>query len=160
TTASHNSAGSAGAARAPLAQPGAANPLPSGFAIVYSGQNYDADTLRMAGTATLGTLSSAPAEPVPGPSAKAPPQRADGGTDSAGDVGPLSRLTERESLGQCLATIVARYGGQPVVVEYAGFNGAPALIVVLAEHPTGRRIVVAGPNCGLPGSGPDERYSV
>jgi hypothetical protein len=64
----------------------------------------------------------------------------------------LSRLTDPTQLRTCLDEIVAAQGGQVVAVDYARYQGAPALIVAL----TGSRITVvaAGPDCGLPGAGP------
>jgi hypothetical protein len=64
----------------------------------------------------------------------------------------LSRLTDPTQLRTCLDDIVAAQSGQVVQVDYARYQGAPALIVALAG---GRvSVVAAGPDCGLPGAGP------
>jgi hypothetical protein len=144
---SSNSAGSAGA---PVSRPQAAASGP-GLTIVHSGRNYTAQTV---GQADAATTFAAPVAPAP--TERAPSVMSKGG---AADDTALNRLLDPASLSQCLAAVVGRYGGEPVVADFAEFNGAPALIVVLAV-PSGRRIVVAGPSCGLPGYGPDERYSV
>ena len=63
----------------------------------------------------------------------------------------VSRLNDQRALGQCLAAIMSAYGGTPSVVDYARFNGQPALIVTLVGG-GGRRIVVVRPECGIAGT--------
>jgi hypothetical protein len=127
--------------------------------IVHSGQNYTPQTV---GQVTADSLSLRP--PVPAASEKAPAapvaSALANGTTGGDEPEQLDRLLGPAPLRECLNAIVQRYGGTPVVADYASFDGAPALIVVLALPPASRRIVVAGPRCGLPGMGPDERYSV
>jgi hypothetical protein len=61
----------------------------------------------------------------------------------------LARLTDPAALGTCLAGIGAATGGQATEVDYAKYQGAPALIVTLAG---GRAsAVAAGPDCGRAG---------
>ena len=48
------------------------------------------------------------------------------------------------------------HGGTASAVDYARFQGRPALIVILATGDR-HRIVVAGPACGI--NGPAELYS-
>ncbi len=67
------------------------------------------------------------------------------------ESGGLSRLTAPDALGQCLAAVVARFGGNPVLVDYARFEGKPALIVVITGNGP-QRIVVVGPTCGIGGA--------
>lgn len=60
----------------------------------------------------------------------------------------LSRLTDPAALRACLTAIQQTYAGTPRLVDYARFEGSPALIVVLADGDT-RRVVVAGSECGV-----------
>jgi negative regulator of sigma E activity len=78
------------------------------------------------------------------------------GRSGEGEPAELNRLTDPGALNACLNAIVARHGGRPTVVDYARYQGQPALIVALS----GTRIVVSGPDCGLPGMGAAEIYSV
>ena len=43
------------------------------------------------------------------------------------------------------------------MVEFARYEQQPALIIIVTDGSTARTVVV-GPDCGLPGSGPDEVY--
>jgi hypothetical protein len=64
----------------------------------------------------------------------------------------LARLNTAETRQDCLTAIVGQYGGRPLSVDYARFEGKPALMVVLADagnRPA--RMVAAGPDCGLGG---------
>jgi hypothetical protein len=63
----------------------------------------------------------------------------------------LSRLTDPAQLRACLDDIVAGQGGRVSQVDYARYQGNPALIVSLVG---GRvSVVAAGPDCGLPSAG-------
>jgi hypothetical protein len=74
------------------------------------------------------------------------------------ELRPLTAPTAREA---CLAAIVAEYGGTVTLVDYARFQGRPALVVVLtdAKGRSGSWIVVVGPSCGTGGAIADERYN-
>lgn len=85
------------------------------------------------------------------------------------DAGPvpdvpeqLRRLRDPAALDGCLAALIHAHGGTVSTLDYARFEGGPALVVVLreADQAGTRRIVVAGPDCGQPNAGPDERYTV
>jgi hypothetical protein len=69
------------------------------------------------------------------------------------ESGPVTDSAELGNLPGCLNAIVARHGGRPTLVDYAHYEGRPAVIVVLTG-PDGTRVVAAGPNCGA--TGPDE----
>jgi hypothetical protein len=117
----------------------------------YSGTDYTPQNLPgvLSGNQANDSASAAGsgARPMaPGPAAAAGP------TPDA----DLARLTDSTALRECLAAIVALHGGTPSVVDYARFQGRPALIVVLVGD-SARWIVVAGPDCGIAGA--DERYS-
>lgn len=72
-----------------------------------------------------------------------------------GEPADLDRLAVTSALSACLGTVTTEYGGTVSVVDYARYQGRDALIVGLS---TGR-VVVSGPNCGLPGSGTDLIYT-
>ncbi len=111
-------------------------------AVLHSGTNYTPQNL----SAAAGTGGKAAASnPAPG-AANNPPLQV---PDTAGGAG-LTRLDDPQALRDCLAAIVTLHGGTPSVVDYARFQGRPALVVVLTGT-GGRRIVVAGPECGVAG---------
>jgi hypothetical protein len=76
-------------------------------------------------------------------------------------AGGLDRLTDQTALTACLGEISAEHARGLLTVEqvdYAGFQGQPALVVRFLD-PTGERWAwVSGPECGVPGSGADTRY--
>jgi hypothetical protein len=114
--------------------------------VLHSGTDYTPQSL-------AGALSPGKAKDA----ANAPPmQAAPGAQNVPRDEGGLTRLNDPQALRGCLAAIVARHGGTPSVVDYARFQGQPALIVILATGDR-HRIVVAGPTCGM--NGPAELYT-
>src|SRR5262249_21496326 len=61
----------------------------------------------------------------------------------------------------CLNAIVREYGGRVALVDFARFEGRPALVVALDDAPLGggkRLVVVVGPACGQGNAVTDERY--
>lgn len=73
----------------------------------------------------------------------------------------LLRLAERAALSACLAAVTGEHGRGQVtvqVVDYASFEGRPALVIVFADGMGARWVWVSGPDCGLPGSGADTRH--
>jgi hypothetical protein len=132
-------AGTAVDSQPQAAAPPAASGLPP---VLHSGTDY-----------TPGNLRSADARRAAAPgAAKA------AGTANESDS-RTNRLDDPAALSACLSAIVARYGGRPTLVDYARYQGQPAVVVVLATGST-RRVVAAGTSCGLPGAGPAELYSV
>lgn len=98
-------------------------------------------------------LSGQPGKAAPSGAAAAP-----GGRSNADAVPPstavpaeLARLTDPAQLRACLDAIVAVDRGQPTSVDYARYQGQPALIVTLAVGPV--TAVAVRPSCGLPGAG-------
>lgn len=82
------------------------------------------------------------------------------GDRTAGLIG-LDRLMDPGALETCLAEIgVEHDAGQLAVevVDYARFEGQPALVVRFADATGARWAWVSGPECGVPGSGTDTRY--
>nr|WP_230417150.1 hypothetical protein [Micromonospora tarapacensis] len=75
--------------------------------------------------------------------------------------GDLTRLGDQRALNACLAEIGAEHGGGPLafeVIDYARFQGLPALVVRFTDVSGGQWAWVSGPECGVPGSGSDPRY--
>jgi hypothetical protein len=73
----------------------------------------------------------------------------------------LARLGDQATRDGCLSAIRAEYGGRVIRVEFARFQGTPAMIAFLdgARLAGGRRfVVVVGADCGAGGSIADERY--
>lgn len=78
----------------------------------------------------------------------------------AGPIG-LDRLIGPGALETCLVEIRREHGsGQLTVdmVDYARFEGQPALVVRFTDATGARWAWVSGPECGVPGSGSDTRY--
>ncbi|MEV0805426.1 hypothetical protein [Micromonospora sp. NPDC050200] len=75
--------------------------------------------------------------------------------------GGLDRLAAPGALDACLAEVSAEHGRGRITVElldYATFQGEPALVLRFVD-PSGQRWAWAsGAECGVPGSGADTRY--
>lgn len=74
----------------------------------------------------------------------------------------LARLTGEAALKTCLTTVTTEHGNGPLVVDvldYARFQGEPALVIRFTDATGARWAWVSGPECGVPGSGSDSRYS-
>jgi hypothetical protein len=89
------------------------------------------------------------------------------GSGLAPEVGRLSgplgleRLTRPEALDDCLAAISVEHGPGPITVDlidYASFQGRPALVVTFVDTEGARWAWASGPECGVPGSGADTRF--
>jgi hypothetical protein len=83
------------------------------------------------------------------------------GTRRPAPTADLGRLADRAALDACLGAVSAAHGAGPITVdrlEYASFETEPALVVGLVDAAGERWVVVAGPECGVPGSGADTRY--
>jgi hypothetical protein len=156
---SDSAAGSAAEqpASAPRAAAGQELSLPTGSVpINETGTDYRRATLGQANRALV-----APDLPEQegsdqlktGPSAGA-------GSASTGD--PFSQLRVQEVLQACIRAIAAQHGvGEitPQAVDFARYNGAPAVIVEFTA--AGRSWVwAAGPACGTPGVGADTLAAV
>ncbi|MFJ6199556.1 hypothetical protein [Micromonospora sp. NPDC092111] len=121
----------------------------------HSGVDWTPGTLNAATGAPLPQLGSSSLQPgnETGPQA----------TESKRLMAPggLDRLADRAALDACLAEIATAHGRGPVtvdVVDYAAFQGEPALVVRFADLSGERWAWVSGAECGVPGSGPDTRY--
>jgi hypothetical protein len=142
-------------------QPAAGPPL----TIRHSGVDYTPQTLPnvdpQAHSYSKDSSNGGSTEVVPAPTLSRQPQPPGAAppalTSSANDPA-LAPLANDPALDRCLAAMGAQYEGTPILVDYAFFQGSAALIVVL-DTASARVIVVAGPRCGQPGAGTDERYS-
>jgi hypothetical protein len=121
-----------------------------------SGSDYTAGTLAALGGALTADATGKSARDEAAEASTAPPSGPTGIPD------PLRRLTEPGARAVCLNAVVARYGGTVRLLDYARYQGSPALIVLLdgAGGVVGRKWVVAvGPTCGAGGAIADQRYS-
>ncbi|MFY1597274.1 hypothetical protein [Micromonospora sp. WMMD737] len=121
---------------------------------VRSGTDYTPES--------LAALASSPkARPFTGgPPGEQPGVQAEGGR-LPGSVAGLDRLTDPAALGACIGEIKAEHGNGPLVVDvvdYARFQGRPALIVRFTDATGAHWAWASGPECGVPGSGSDSRY--
>jgi hypothetical protein len=76
-------------------------------------------------------------------------------------AGDLARLGTQTALSACLAEISAEQRGGPLtfeVIDYARFQGLPALVLQFTDASGTNWAWVSGPECGVPGSGSDARY--
>jgi hypothetical protein len=74
---------------------------------------------------------------------------------------PLRRLLDPVARAACLNAVVGEYGGQVALVDYARFEGQPALVVIVDGTRVGagkRLVLVVGPDCGIGGAIADELY--
>ncbi|MEU2615686.1 hypothetical protein ABZ570_29570 [Micromonospora sp. NPDC007271] len=75
--------------------------------------------------------------------------------------GNLDRLARPDALESCLRSISAEHAAGPLTVElidYASFQGRPALVVTFLDAGGERWAWVSGPECGVPGSDADTRF--
>ncbi|MET7966026.1 hypothetical protein [Micromonospora sp. NPDC005305] len=149
-TGASDSAGSrAGGEAAPLA----AGPIQTTGPALHSGTDYTPDA-----------ISRIPGG-VAGPSVMASDKASSaGGQDehrvfeSAG----LDRLERPEALASCLSEIGTEHRAGPLtvhLVDYARFRGSPALVVTFTDGGGARWAWVSGPECAVPGSGADTRFT-
>lgn len=167
STASRSDAGSAvSQGRVPSATaPKSASGLESGTSgapgINASGSNYTDETLSALGTAA-GQPPSAQGDSAKSnrPNAlEAPSQPA---VPLAAVPQALRQLAQPGARDSCVKAILKEYGGAATLLDYAQYQGSPALVVVIdgAHGVPGRKwVVVVGPKCGTGGAIADERYS-
>lgn len=63
-------------------------------------------------------------------------------------VGPLSRLRDAAALDACVQELSGSPGVAPLAVDFAAYQGAPALVVLLPSSVPGRvDVFVVGPRC-------------
>lgn len=157
--------GSADSAAAPVVS-GPVPPiaLPAAQQLIATGTDYLPDSLPK----SLASRLPANTEERSGTDAASPPNTGSLGTFGAApepDRGPiaagLARLADRDALTACLEAIALAHGRGAVtfnLVDYATFEGVPALVISLTDGTGGRWAWVSGADCGLPTSGADTRY--
>jgi hypothetical protein len=121
--------------------PAAGNAAVAVSRVNASGLNYEAGSLGVRALSSKSTDKGTEREPA---------QVA----ELAGPVDPaLQRLVPRPALIACLTAISAEHGTplDAEVVDYARYEGAPALIVRFTA-PDGEWAWVSGPDCGAPGA--------
>lgn len=145
-------------AGAPAAGPGAPTQAfaeLSAGRLLATGTDYARPTLAGALT-SLGPRANAAGKNARDNSAAAAPDPASGPTARG-----LERLVGRVARAACLDAVAAAHGRGPVVVDlvdYASFEGSPAVVVSFVDRAGERWAWVAGPECGQPQSGADTRY--
>jgi hypothetical protein len=125
-----------------------------------SGSDYNADTLATLGSTSISERGGNPPKSNSGPNVLDAPSQPSALPIRVPDA--LRPLTEPNARAACLKAIVAQYGGTATLLDYARYQGSPALIVLLegARGATGRkRVVAVGPRCGAGGAVTDQRYS-
>ncbi|MEU5528697.1 hypothetical protein ABZ744_17305 [Micromonospora chersina] len=101
---------------------------------------------------------------APSPSLGGGKEDTSGGEDEhrVGAGATLSRLAAPEALASCLSAISGEHAAGPLtvdLVDYARFRGSPALVVTFTDAGGARWAWVSGPECGVPGSGADTRFT-
>ncbi|MGW9197896.1 hypothetical protein [Micromonospora chersina] len=150
TTAAGDSAGSrADDKAAPLA----AAPFRTTGPARHSGTDYTVDSFLGMRTGVTGpsTLDSGKASPAEGQDGR-----------RLSEAFGLERLARPEALAACLSEVGAEHGAGPLtvdLVDYARFRGSPALVVTFTDAGGARWAWVSGPECGVPGSGADTRFT-
>jgi hypothetical protein len=150
--ASTNANAGADAAGKAVPQPG---PQPQVF---VTGTDYNAATLTAA--AGLGSQRFA-ASNAPGVNAAGAPELSVPAASDGAVPDQLRRLTEPVARSACLGAIERTGRGTVTAIDYARFQGSPALVVLLSRTdttPAQRQVVVVGPRCGESGT-IDEKYS-
>ncbi|MGW4498179.1 hypothetical protein ACWENR_06120 [Micromonospora sp. NPDC004336] len=129
----------------------ALTPFRAGEPTVRSGTDYTPRSLAQLSPTSKGEKST--------PSSR-PGIQAEGGRLPGSAVG-LDRLADPAALSACIREIGTEHGAGPLVVdvvEYARFEGLPALVVRFTDGTGARWAWASGPECGVPGSGSDSRY--
>ncbi|MEU7753329.1 hypothetical protein [Micromonospora sp. NPDC049171] len=124
---------------------------------LHSGTNYAPQTLGDLQTASSpGRATSNTPGTQPGVEAEGDRRPSPDGSDQ------LARLTTEAALTTCLTSVAAEHGSAPLAVElidYARFQGEQTLVIRFTDATGARWAWVSGPECGVPGSGSDSRYS-
>ncbi len=126
-----------------------------------SGSNYTDQTLSALGTAAGPAISAQGDSPKSNrPDALEAPSRP--AVPLAAVPEALRPLAQPDARDSCVKAILKEYGGAATLLDYAQYQGSPALVVVIdgAHGVPGRKwVVVVGPKCGTGGAIADERYS-
>jgi hypothetical protein len=138
--------------------------VPDSGTVRASGTDYDAAAL-----STLGTSARSQKEPDStsegGPGIKSAPSTGSNQSPRtlAGVPAPLQRLSDPTARTACLDAVVRAYqAGSVVLVDYARYQGAPALVVLLDgayQVPDRKWVVVVGPDCGSGNAIGEQKYN-
>lgn len=74
----------------------------------------------------------------------------------------LGRFADQAALADCLASVTAEHGTGALgvgVVDFARFEGTPAVVISFTDSAGTAWIWVSGSRCGVPAAGADTRYS-
>jgi hypothetical protein len=108
--------------------------------ILASGQDYQRATLGSAGVSSQHDTRATVKAPLAG----------------TADPGPLARLAPAGALAACLRAVAQQNAAGKIIsvwaVDYARFEGSPALIVRFTAA-NGQWVWATGPDCGLAGAG-------
>ncbi|MEV0131279.1 hypothetical protein AB0H83_22770 [Dactylosporangium sp. NPDC050688] len=153
TSSADGGKGEAAPQQLPPSTSGTRSSTRSDAALVASGQDY--------GPSSVGQLAQA--SPPPAAIAGEGSDNADASKSAKPNPVPeeLRRLQDPVARAACLNAVVGEYGGQVALVDYARFEGRPALVVIVdgTRLAAGRRLVLAvGPDCGIGGAIADELY--
>ncbi|MEW2382450.1 hypothetical protein AB0873_10235 [Micromonospora sp. NPDC047707] len=135
------------------AAPAAAQPFRTAGPPLRTGADYTPEGLGALPASVRAQQFSSPG------SASEPATNSEGGR-VAGPIG-LDRLEDPAALTACLIEIGTEHRNGPLVVDlvdYARFQGRPALVVRFTDAAGARWAWVSGPECGVPGSASDARY--
>jgi hypothetical protein len=141
------------------AAPSYALGAPNAPGLSASGSNYTAESLAGLGGPAAATEGGDKANTNRPNAMEAPSQPA---IPPAAVPEQLRPLLQPEARDRCLKAVLKEYGGTATLMDYARYQGSPALVVMLdgAHGVPGRRwVVVVGPKCGTGGAIADERYS-
>ncbi|BCJ65488.1 hypothetical protein [Polymorphospora rubra] len=159
-TSTQDTSAAGGAERATAAAPDVNGPFAAtegaGPQRLASGIDYDPTTLRSILDATDRTTLSTTPDSAAGPDQASPPT----GPEPLAAPG-LEGLSGEAALLTCFDAVAGEHARGPVavdLVDYAAFQGTPALVVLFTDSGGQRWVWVAGPACGQPGSGADTRY--
>ena len=107
----------------------------SGTRIIASGTDYTTDTLPNL---------------VHDGAASKPPGAMDVDMNRLTIEDPLTEVATPNGLGRCLAALGSHYPGVVTLVDFARFEGEPAVVVVVQNGAT-TTVVALGPGCGIHG---------
>jgi hypothetical protein len=144
----------AGAPAAPEAARASALPDRPVRRFVASGADYRRDSLPL-------LTQSTPRAAADPPGASKAARDADAGVTAAEVPLALRRLIAPAELSACLSAVGAAHPRPATdvdLVDYAAFEGSPALIVRFTDSAGERWVYAAGPDCGRAGVGADTRY--
>jgi len=135
--------GGAGAGPPPAAPSG---PAAGGRPLVFaSGTDYRPETL----TDVLTVGARAPQGFVVTPHSGGQPGQTKAAEPSVVDSDKLSALMSGSSLEACLGAVTRSQPGSVAVVDFARYEGRPAVVVLIRDGGPGSGVVVVvGPNCG------------